>query len=175
MSAFPLACGAVLAIGYALLGSCWLYWHTEGTLQTAARRQARILGWLTLTGIATILAWTSLLAPFYREHLLLSNLSLTLLLIQCALLVGFHRAFSSRFHFLFAVLGWLGTAFIAANIALYPLIFASPLTISQASASASSQGFMLIGFAVLVPVTLAYNTWGFWVFRGKVKAEPSHK
>ncbi|SDB39519.1 cytochrome d ubiquinol oxidase subunit II [Pseudomonas sp. NFACC13-1] len=176
LSAFPLACGAVLVVGYALLGSCWLYWRTEGTLQTAARRQARMLGWLTLTGIATILAWTSLLAPFYREHLLLSNLSLKLLLIQCALLVGFHRAFSSRFHFLplFAVLGWFGTAFIAAIIALYPLILPPSLTISQASAPASSQGFMLIGFAVLVPVTLAYNTWGFWVFRGKVKAEPAH-
>lgn len=31
---------------------------------------------------------------------------------------------------------------------------------------------MLSGFAVLVPATLAYNTYGFWVFRGKVKADP---
>jgi cytochrome d ubiquinol oxidase subunit II len=173
LGAFPLACGVVLVIGYALLGSCWLYWRTEGALQAAARRQARRLGLLTLAGIAIIVVWTSLLAPSYRDHLLQSNLSLALLLTQGALLIGFYQAFSSRFHFLplFAVLGWFGTAFAAAIIALYPMILPPSLVISQASAPASSQGFMLVGFAVLVPVTLAYNTWGFWVFRGKVKAE----
>ncbi|WP_434702497.1 cytochrome d ubiquinol oxidase subunit II [Pseudomonas sp. Z1-12] len=177
LSAFPLTCGLVLVIGYALLGSCWLYWRTEGALQATARRQARMLGWLALAGIAIIVVWTSLLAPSYRDHLLQSNLSLAVLFIQCALLVGFYRAFSSRFHFLplFAVLGWFGTAFVVAIIALYPLILPPSLAISQASAPASSQGFMLIGFAVLVPVTLAYNTWGFWVFRGKVKAESLHE
>ncbi|WP_434674876.1 cytochrome d ubiquinol oxidase subunit II [Pseudomonas sp. D3-10] len=173
LSAFVLACGLVLVIGYALLGSCWLFWRTEGALQAAARRQARWLGWLTLAGIAIIVVWTSELAPSYRDHLLESNLSPALLLVQCALLVGFYRAFSSRYHFLplFAVLGWFGTAFAAAIITLYPLILPPSLAISQASAPASSQGFMLVGFAVLVPVTLAYNTWGFWVFRGKVKAQ----
>ncbi|MFL6610027.1 MAG: cytochrome d ubiquinol oxidase subunit II [Pseudomonas sp.] len=173
LGAFPLMCGVVLVIGYALLGSCWLYWRTEGALQAVARRQARRLGLLTLAGIAIIVVWTSLLAPSYRDHLLQSNLSLALLLTQGALLIGFYQAFSSRFHFLplFAVLGWFGTAFVAAIIALYPLILPPSLAIGQASAPASSQGFMLVGFAVLVPVTLAYNTWGFWVFRGKVKAE----
>jgi cytochrome d ubiquinol oxidase subunit II len=29
---------------------------------------------------------------------------------------------------------------------------------------------MLIGFAVLIPVTLIYNTYGFSVFSGKVKS-----
>jgi cytochrome d ubiquinol oxidase subunit II len=29
---------------------------------------------------------------------------------------------------------------------------------------------MLIGFAVLIPVTLIYNTYGFSVFSGKVRA-----
>lgn len=172
LSAFPLTCGLVLVIGYALLGSCWLYWRTEGALQAAACRLARLLGWLTLTGIASIVVWTSLLAPLYREHILQSSLSLALVLIQCALLIGFRWAFSSRFHFLplFAVLGWFGVAFVAAIMTLYPLILPGSLTISQGSAPASSQSFMLAGFTILVPVTLAYNTWGFWVFRGKVKA-----
>jgi cytochrome d ubiquinol oxidase subunit II len=29
---------------------------------------------------------------------------------------------------------------------------------------------MLVGFAVLIPVTLIYNTYGFRVFSGKVRA-----
>jgi len=173
LSAFSLTCGAVLVIGYALLGSCWLVWRTEGHLQATARRQARILGWLTLLGMAAIVVWTSQLLPVYRDNLAESSLSVPLLLVQGLLLVGFRWAFSSRFEFLplFAVLGWFGVAFIAAIIALYPLIVPSALSIEQASAPASSQSFMLVGFAVLVPVTLAYNTWGFWVFRGKVKRE----
>lgn len=172
LGAFPLTCGMVLIIGYALLGSCWLVWRTEGRLQTAAKGQARTLGWLTLLGMTAILLWTSLSNPTYREHLLGSSLSLPLSVLQCALVAGFYRAFSSRFEFLplFAVLGWFCVAFVAAIIALYPLILPPSLTIGQASSPASSQAFMLAGFAVLVPVTLVYNTWGFWVFRGKVTA-----
>ncbi|WP_231998959.1 cytochrome d ubiquinol oxidase subunit II [Pseudomonas cedrina] len=172
LGAFPLTCGMVLIIGYALLGSCWLVWRTEGRLQTAAKGQARTLGWLTLLGMTAILLWTSLSNPTYRDHLLGSSLSLPLLVLHGVLVAGFYWAFSSRLEFLplFAVLGWFGVAFVAAIIALYPLILPPSLTIGQASSPASSQAFMLAGFAVLVPVTLVYNTWGFWVFRGKVTA-----
>jgi cytochrome d ubiquinol oxidase subunit II len=72
---------------------------------------------------------------------------------------------------LFASLGWFAVAFVAAIIAMYPLIVPASLTIQQASSPALSQTFMLAGFAMLVPATLAYNTYGFWVFRGKVKGE----
>lgn len=171
--AFPLTCGVVLVVGYALLGSCWLFWRTEGQLQAAAKARARKLGGLTLAGIAAVFVWTSLMNPDYRNHLLASHLSLPLFVVQCMLVVGFYWAFSRRFAFLplFAVLGWFGVAFAAAIIALYPMILPTTLTISQAAAPPSSQAFMLAGFAVLVPVTLIYSTWGVWVFRGKVKAD----
>lgn len=170
LGVFPLTCGMALVIGYALLGSCWLVWRTEGQLQAAAKGQARTLGWMTLLGMTAILLWTSMSNPLYRDHLLSSSLSLPLLVLQGALVAGFYWAFFSRLEFLplFAVLGWFGVAFVAAIVVLYPLILPPSLTISQASSPTSSQAFMLAGFAVLLPVTLAYNTWGFWVFRGKV-------
>lgn len=170
---FPLTCGLVLAIGYSLLGSSWLYWRTEGALQAAAKAYARTLGWLTLSGIASIVLWTCWHSPVYREHLAQSSLVMPLLVAQCALLVGFRWGFSSRFHCLplFAVLGWFVVGFAAAVITLHPFILPDSLTISQASAPLSSQAFLLTGFAVLVPMTLAYSTWGVWVFRGKVKAD----
>lgn len=171
--AFPLTCAVVLVIGYALLGNCWLFWRTEGRLQSVAKRRARRLGWLTLLGTAVVFVWSSLVNPAYREHLFASSLTVPLILLQCGLVAGFHRAFAHRFAFLplFAVLGGFGVAFALAIIALYPLILPASLTIREASAPVSSQAFMLSGFAVLVPVTLAYSTWGFWVFRGKVKSD----
>nr|WP_264084116.1 hypothetical protein [Pseudomonas azerbaijanoccidentalis] len=46
-----------------------------------------------------------------------------------------------------------------------------------ATSSPATQRFMLIGFAVLIPVTLIYNTYGFKVFSGKVHPveQPSHQ
>jgi cytochrome d ubiquinol oxidase subunit II len=54
-------------------------------------------------------------------------------------------------------------------VALYPFIIPPDLTLSEAASSPTSQIFMLVGFAVLIPITLAYNTFGFRVFSGKVR------
>jgi cytochrome d ubiquinol oxidase subunit II len=50
------------------------------------------------------------------------------------------------------------------------MIVPPQLTLQAAASSPSSQAFMLVGFAVLIPVTLIYNTYGFKVFSGKVRA-----
>jgi cytochrome d ubiquinol oxidase subunit II len=172
-SAFAIACGFGLVVGYALLGSCWLFWRTEGRLQQRAHRQARVLGGLTLLVIAIIGAWTMTLNPLYAEHLTSPSIIGPILLLQALLIIAFGLAFSTRYPFLplFAALGWFAVAFFVAIVTLYPLIVPASLTIREASSPPLSQSFMLIGFAVLVPVTLAYNTWSFWVFRGKVHAD----
>jgi cytochrome d ubiquinol oxidase subunit II len=46
--------------------------------------------------------------------------------------------------------------------------------LQAATSSRNSQIFVLVGFALLVPVTLIYNTYGFRVFSGKVRVPPSH-
>ncbi|WP_449439884.1 cytochrome d ubiquinol oxidase subunit II [Pseudomonas migulae] len=80
--------------------------------------------------------------------------------------------FRSRLHALplFAALGVFVLAFALMIMALYPLIVPPHLTLQAAASSPTSQAFMLIGFAVLIPVTLIYNTYGFRVFSGKVRA-----
>jgi cytochrome d ubiquinol oxidase subunit II len=55
--------------------------------------------------------------------------------------------------------------------ALFPMIVPPKLTLQAAASSPNSQIFMLVGFAVLIPVTLIYNTYGFSVFSGKVRAD----
>jgi cytochrome d ubiquinol oxidase subunit II len=59
--------------------------------------------------------------------------------------------------------------------AWHPLIVPPQLTLQAAASSANSQIFMLVGFAVLIPVTLIYNTYGFSVFSGKVRVLPGEK
>jgi cytochrome d ubiquinol oxidase subunit II len=70
---------------------------------------------------------------------------------------------------LFAALGIFVLAFALMIAALYPLIIPPHLTLQAAASSPTSQIFMLVGFAVLIPVTLIYNTYGFSVFSGKVR------
>ncbi|NQF23011.1 hypothetical protein FCI58_28900, partial [Enterobacter hormaechei] len=42
-------------------------------------------------------------------------------------------------------------------------------TLWQAAAPAQSQGFMLVGALLIIPVILVYTFWSYYVFRGKVQ------
>ena len=42
------------------------------------------------------------------------------------------------------------------------------ISIWEAAAPPSTQLFLLIGAAVLMPIILAYTAYGYWLFRGKV-------
>ena len=44
------------------------------------------------------------------------------------------------------------------------------VTIWDAAASPSSQAFLLVGAAVLIPIILAYTAYVYWLFRGKMRA-----
>jgi len=56
------------------------------------------------------------------------------------------------------------------GISMYPYIVPQSITIWQAAAPQSSQIFLLVGVAVLIPLILTYTGWAYWVFRGKVRA-----
>ncbi|RON24214.1 hypothetical protein BK660_00665 [Pseudomonas brassicacearum] len=90
-----------------------------------------------------------------------------------ALLIGFALGFRSRRHFLplFCALGVFILAFALMIAALFPMIVPPKLTLQAAASSPNNQIFMLVGFAVLIPVTLIYNTYGFSVFSGKVRSD----
>jgi cytochrome d ubiquinol oxidase subunit II len=173
LAAFPLFCGFTLVVGYALLGACWLYWRTEDDLHRRSRYQAQ---WLALTCcvlLVGIVAWTFTLDLVHSERWLQPLIGLPLVVLLAGLMGLFWRAFAWKHHFLplFAVLAWFGVVYSAMIMALYPLVIPPGLTLAQAASPALSQGLILAGFAVLVPATLAYSTFGFWVFRGKVNAK----
>jgi cytochrome d ubiquinol oxidase subunit II len=64
--------------------------------------------------------------------------------------------------------------FIGLGISVYPYLVPRQVTIWDAAAPASSQEFMLVGAAVIVPVIIAYTAWAYWVFRGKAGTHGYH-
>jgi len=169
---FPLYCGAVLVLGYTWLGACWLYWRTEDDLQQRSRCQAKALAIVTLVLLPVLVAWTATLDTRYAQRLSDRLVWLPAVTLLIALLSGFILGFRSRRQYLplFAALGVFILAFAMMIAVLYPLIVPPNLTLRAAASSWASQVFMLVGFAVLIPVTLIYNTYGFKVFSGKVRA-----
>jgi cytochrome d ubiquinol oxidase subunit II len=170
LSMFPLYCGAVLVLGYTWLGACWLYWRTEEQLQQRSGRQAKLLASITVALLIVLVGWTATLDTRYLHRLADPFVWLPAAVLLIALLISFILGFRSRRHALplFAALGIFVLAFALMIAALYPLIVPPNLTLQAAASSPTSQLFMLIGFAMLIPVTLVYNTYGFRVFSGKV-------
>lgn len=168
---FPLYCGAVLVVGYMWLGACWLYWRTVDDLQRRSGRQARALALATMMLLAVLVIWTATLDAQYAQRLSNRLIWLPAAILLTASLISFTLGFRSRRHYLplFAALGIFILAFALMVAALFPLIVPPDLTLQQAASSPASQMFMLVGFAVLIPVTLIYNTYGFRVFSGKVR------
>ena len=60
---FALLCGAALISGYALLGSTWLIWKTEGALQAWAYSCATPLLLAVLVFVGVVSVWTPLADP----------------------------------------------------------------------------------------------------------------
>ena len=81
------------------------------------------------------------------------------------------RGLSRGHHFtpLLCAQAWFVLCYAGLGISLFPLIAPPSITIWEAAAPPSSQAFLLVGAAVLIPVILAYTGFAYWVFRGKVR------
>ncbi|MDF7775423.1 cytochrome d ubiquinol oxidase subunit II [Sphingomonas sp. AOB5] len=179
LSPFTILTGLGLVAGYALLGATWLIWKTEGSAQGHAYRLAGWFGVLTLAAIAAVSFATLTLDTDYKARWL--DMPNVLFTAQVPLLVAiFSAAFwwslkrrKEVMPFLLA-LGLFLLSFLGLGISMYPHIVPTSVTILEAAAPARSQGFMLVGAGLLIPIILAYTAWSYWVFRGKVGAEGYH-
>jgi cytochrome d ubiquinol oxidase subunit II len=171
LSAFPLFCGGVLVVGYLWLGTCWLYWRTEKPLRHNASRLAKLLSGPTLILLAALVVWTSTLAPQYANRL--TNLAIIAPVSALTLIASvlFFLSFRTRHDYLplFCALSVFVAGFALMVATLFPLIVPPALTLLDTASGPASQRFMLIGFALLMPVTLFYNTYSFRVFSGKIR------
>lgn len=172
---FNLFCGAGLTVAWSLLGASWLILKSEGSLQSAMRRYVRPLLLALLGVIAIISLWTPLNHPAIAERWFsLPNLWYlapvpALVLLFSALL--WRYAADPRSHHLPFVftLGLIFLGFSGLGISIWPYIIPPSITLWQAAAPAASQGFMLVGALLIIPVILGYTAWSYLVFRGKVR------
>jgi len=67
-------------------------------------------------------------------------------------------------------IGLFFLSYTGLGISMWPLIVPPNITIWEAASPRSSQLFMLVGAAVLIPIILGYTAYAYWIFRGKVKA-----
>ena len=61
-------------------------------------------------------------------------------------------------------------SYLGLAISPLPMIVPPSVTIWDAATHPSSQRFLLVGTAVLLPMILGYTAYVYWLFRGKVTA-----
>ncbi|MBY0284884.1 MAG: cytochrome d ubiquinol oxidase subunit II [Sphingomonas sp.] len=175
LTPFSLLTGGSVVAGYALLGACWLIAKTEGQAQAHAYRLARRYGVITLVAIIAVSAATPFLSHGYAMRWLafpgvIVTAQVPLLVTIAAFL--FWRALGRQAQYapFVLALGIFALSFVGLGISMYPFIIPPDVTIWAAAAPADSQGFMLVGAGIMLPVILGYTGWAYWVFRGKVGA-----
>ena len=177
LTAFSLVCGFSVVTGYSLLGACWLVWRTEGCLQARARRYAKPLAASTIAMIIVVSLWTPQLQLAYLRHWYVWPRILYVIpvpILVAGLIVTFWRNITDpAVHLmpLLCVLGWFFLCFTGLGISIWPWIVPPSIDIWKAASPLSSQWFLLIGAAVLIPVVILYSSYAYWIFRGKIGNE----
>ena len=183
LTPFVLFTGAGLVATYAMLGATWLIMKTDGLLQLRMRLVARTLAWVLLLFIAAISLWTPLALPQVAERWFTwPNLAFfaPVPLLVLASMIGLTRSLATAhagrndgapFVWTLALvfLGYSGL-----GISLWPNIVPPSLSIQAAAAPPQSMGFALVGALLVIPLILMYTAWGYWVFRGKVRADDGY-
>lgn len=175
LTPFTLFCGVGLVMAYALLGATWLVMKSENPLQTLMRQLSRTLVLIMLVVIAIISLWTPLAHSAIAERWF-SLPNMWFLLPVPVLTVGIAVTLwcsleNPKYHVtpFLLTLGLIFLGFSGLGISIWPNLIPPDITLWQAAAPAQSQGFMLVGALLIVPIILIYTFWSYYVFRGKVQ------
>ncbi len=176
LTPFSILTGLALLVGYGLLGACWLIWRTDGALQARFRPLARMLGFM-LTGFIGVVSLSMLFISeaFRAQWLTFPNIILAAPVPASVLLLVWvlHKSLKDKRDFVpfLCAIGLFFLSYAGLGISMWPVIVPPAINIWEAAAPPSTQLFLLIGAAVLIPIILAYTAYGYWLFRGKVTAD----
>ena len=179
-SPFSMLTGMAVVACYALLGAGWLILKTEGRLQQVARTFARPLTLLVVAFMGLVSAWLPFLASRVMARWFedgnfwwLSPVPLLVLANAVALWRAVMAQGRDARPFVLT-LCFFGLGFAGLVLGLWPYLVPPALTLWQAASPPSSQLFVLVGLAVLLPVILGYTWWSYRVFAGKVAADSGY-
>jgi cytochrome d ubiquinol oxidase subunit II len=179
LSPFNLMTGLALIGGYALLGATWLIMKAEGPLQERCYGYARVLLLAVLVFVGIVSIWTPLLNAAIAERWFnwpnIAYLS-PVPLVTAGVAYWHWRALERRREVLPFVLtmALFLLSFLGLGISLWPNVIPPDISIWEAAAPPETQGFVLVGMAILLPIVLGYTAVTYYVFRGKVRGEGYH-
>ena len=179
-SPFSMLTGIALVFGYALLGATWLVLKTEGGLQKMARTLTRPLVMVVVAMMGLVSAWL----PFLDSRIMarwfeggnfwwLAPVPLLALANAFALWRVVMAEGRDARPFLLT-LTFFALGFAGLVLGMWPNIVPPDMSIWDAASSTSSQVFLGVGIAFLLPAILGYTWWSYSVFRGKVEADAGY-
>ena len=175
LTPFNLFCGVGLVIAYALLGASWLVMKSGEPLQSKMRAAAKklLLALLVVMGIISL--WTPLSQGAIADRwfsmpnlLFFSPVPLLVVALSIWLWRSLGKEEIHRRPFILT-LGLIFLGFSGLGISIWPHIIPPDITFWQAAAPPQSQGFMLVGALLIIPIILVYTLWSYYVFRGKIQ------
>jgi cytochrome d ubiquinol oxidase subunit II len=178
LSPFSLVVGVLTLALATQQGSAWLVLKTEGDLAERARRVQLV------AQVAVVVAWLAATALAFAGSLpAIANFKTNLaawigpVLVVNAIFFGFRATFLGQAFRAF-ICSSLTIAFLAitAATALYPnlvpaVVPARSLTVDNAHSSDLTMQVMLIVAVVGMPIVLAYTSYIYWKFKGKVRLD----
>ena len=179
LTPYTLLTGIGVAAGYALLGTTWLVWKTEGETQARAYRLAFVSAIATLALLVAVSLYTPALDAGYFDRwftmpnfIFASQVPLLTAIIAGAIFYTLKKRREAAPFFLALAIFLLGM--LGLGVSMWPYVVPHEVTIWDAAAPERSQVFMLVGVAITMPLIIAYTGWAYWVFRGKVGSEGYH-
>ena len=132
---------------------------------------------VVLTVFAVIGIWTPYVDPFVYDRWF-DNMSTIWLLPRLTLFCAWRLWVSARLRYEGQPFVWTVAVFVFTYLSLlaakWPYVVPPTYTLWEAASHPGSQLFLLIGVLFVTPIVLAYTTWTYWVFRGKVGADAGY-
>lgn len=167
-SLVPLLCGLGLVAVDLLLGCCWLCWRIGEPVVERARALAMLWWVVTLACfIAVLLLEPALWQQSWQRWPGKVLLSLLPALWLLQLLTLWREAMVAL---LMITLVQTGVVVAVLACGLYPWLLPWQLEMHQQASSPVTQGFVVTGLLIVLPLTLLYHSWAFWVFKRQPQA-----
>ncbi len=163
---FPVLCGLGLISVYLLLGCGWLRWRIGEPVEKQARRLSVYFFILCCVLCIAVVLLEPLPWRMAWRYEVGQALSLATVLLTLAMITVIQ--YGSGLLQLIITLALMAALVLLLATGFYWLSANSLLSLADTASSKTTQLAILVGSAVIIPLTLAYHSWVFWLFRGKV-------